>query len=493
MKQLITTGALLLGLSTLPMAAQQQTNSPIIPCYTHELQQFKTYIDRAYGEAVQQTFDEAKQRAALRDDDTTIYNIPVVVHIIYNTAAENLSDDVVRSQIAKLNEDYRRQNADAANTRAVFSDRVADTRIQFYLANIDPSGNPTTGITHTQTDQTDFSAFGDIMQILEDLGLTPEQITCLMNSISTGDPNAIFACGISIDILAQLIEVFAGGGAGGNMDAMKDPATGGVAAWDTERYLNIWVSDMNGDNPAIGLILGFAYPPANLPNWPTGSNGTATTDGVAIDYRSFGNATPNTTSLAPFADNGRTAVHEVGHYLGLRHIWGDGDCTQDDGIDDTPDAAQQTDAMGGCNETQNSCTEAVEPQLPDMYENYMDYSSDECQNLFTRQQADLMRSVIAGPRAGLLWQNVISATNSIAANLNISLQPNPTKDIVRLLWNGNAPLSAIEVYNTAGVRISTLIPNSKNIEIDLSNQAQGIYILKAINGTQHQTMKVVKQ
>ena len=480
--------------TAMPLVAQPiNTTEPaaIRRCVTHELQYLNTLKNRDYGIAVQQTFDEAKQRANLRQDDTTIYRIPVVVHVLYNNADENISDEVVQSQIAKLNEDYRRQNADAANTREVFLDRAVDTRIEFYLAYLDPNGNQTTGITHNQTDRENFSIMGDIMQTLEGLGLTQEQITCLMSALATGDFEAVSACGVSLDVIIELITIF--GGQQNNMDDMKNPATGGVAPWDTERYLNIWVCDLNGDDPSLGMILGFAYPPANLPNWPANSNGTAETDGVAIDFRSFGNATPNTQTLAPFADGGRTSVHEVGHYFGLRHIWGDGDCTQDDGIEDTPDAAAQTDIALACSESPNTCTEANDPQLPDMFENYMDYSSDECQNLFTRQQADLMRSVITGPRAGLLWQNsVVGVTPAPLANWDIKLQPNPTNNIATLTWNSTAPLHAIEIYNAAGARVMTLQPNSKSIAIDLSEQASGVYVLKTISGTQSQTLKLIK-
>lgn len=492
MKNLFTVYVLLLIIAISPLTAQT-TTPDIRPCFTHELQQMHTLRSRAYGEAVQRTFDEAKQRAQLRDDDTTVYHIPVVVHVLYNTPAENLSDAVVQSQIAKLNEDYRRLNADAAQTRDVFMDRVADTRIEFYLAYLDPDGNQTNGITHNETDQVSFSPFGDVLGTLEGLGLTPDQIACLIEAAGSSDPlTAVLGCGISIDVLLQLVDIFTNLGQG-SMDGMKDPATGGVAAWDTDRYLNIWVCDLNGESPPVGLLLGFAYPPAGLANWPAGSNGTAATDGVVVDYLAFGNNTPNTNPLQPFADGGRTAVHEVGHYLGLRHIWGDGDCTQDDGIDDTPDAEAQTDIMASCSSTANTCTEAIDPQLPDMFENYMDYSSDECQNLFTRQQADLMRAVLTGPRVGLLWQNTVGVPTTEIATLGINVQPNPTQGIIGVRWNGDTPLTMIEVYNAAGVRVARVQPTGVNTEIDLSREPQGVYMLQATNGIQHQVVKIVKQ
>ena len=160
------------------------------------------------------------------------------------------------------------------------------------------------------------------------------------------------------------------------------------------------------------MLLGFAYPPVGAPNWPAGQNGTDETDGLAIHYQAFGAGSSNTAPLAPFSDDGRTVVHEMGHYLGLRHIWGDDACGIDDGIADTPDSDAATDATSGCNWTQNNCTGDGTPDKPDMIENYMDYSSDECQNLFSRGQVDIMRAMLEGPRGGLLWQNILAAPDA---------------------------------------------------------------------------------
>ncbi|MBK8471651.1 MAG: hypothetical protein IPL33_05340 [Sphingobacteriales bacterium] len=94
--------------------------------------------------------------------------------------------------------------------------------------------------------------------------------------------------------MLQLVEIFTSGG-GGNMDAMKDPATGGVAAWDTDRYLNIWVCDLNGEKSGSWFIAWLCLSARRFAQLAAGSNGTAATDGVVIDYLSFGNNTPNTT------------------------------------------------------------------------------------------------------------------------------------------------------------------------------------------------------
>ena len=226
-----------------------------------------------------------------------IITIPVVVHIVYNTSSENLSDAQVQSQIAVLNEDFRRLNADA-------------------------SGNTTSGITRTATSTTSFST----------------------------------------------------------NDYVKYSSNGGKDAWATDKYLNIWVCDLSGGT------LGYAQFPGS---------GAAETDGVVISYRYFGRGG---SAQAPF-DKGRTASHEVGHWLNLRHIWGDGGCSYDDYVNDTPIAG---DAHYGCPSWPTSTCSSY-----DMYMNYMDYVDDACMNMFSTGQKNRMRALFAsgGFRESILSSN----------------------------------------------------------------------------------------
>jgi hypothetical protein len=140
-------------------------------------------------------------------------------------------------------------------------------------------------------------------------------------------------------------------------------------------YLTMWIANIGGG------ILGYAQFPG----------GNASTDGVVMSPQYFG-----TTGFvaAPF-DGGRTTTHEVGHWMNLRHIWGDGRCRQDDFVSDTP----SSDAPNyGCDLSERSC------KSTDMVENYMDYSDDDCMGLFTEGQKARMRSVFApgGARAALV-------------------------------------------------------------------------------------------
>ena len=160
---------------------------------------------------------------------------------------------------------------------------------------------------------------------------------------------------------------------------MKKTAQGGIDPWDTSEYLNMWTVPRlirsNGQT-----LLGFAQFPG----------GPASTDGVVMGYQYFGRIGEVS---APF-DLGRTTTHEVGHFLNLRHIWGDGPCGSDDFVSDTPESDLYN---YGCNPAHVSCGTV------DMVQNYMDYSDDSCMNLFTQGQTDRMRVTLlpGGVRASL--------------------------------------------------------------------------------------------
>lgn len=259
-----------------------------------------------------------KNKAASKSQVKDVITIPVIFHVLYKTASENLTESRILSQLDVLNEDFRMMNENASATLDVFKDRAADLEIEFCLAQEDPEGLPTTGIQRIAT--------------------TLDEFTIMEQEIKFTD-------------------------------------LGGADAWPRDEYLNIWIGDLEPG------LLGYAQFPGQ----------EASTDGVVINYINAGRAG------APPGISGRTATHEVGHWVNLRHVWGDGDCNMDDGVDDTPPAAA---SHSGCSLSADSCTGDDEP---DMIQNYMDYSDDDCLTLFTKGQKEITDAVFAegGPRAAL--------------------------------------------------------------------------------------------
>ncbi len=409
-------------------------------CGTPQAIQYQDQLTPGYAQSVLETFEAAK---ANQNKSNSIYTIPVVVHVVYNTPAQNLPDSVILNQIQVLNEDYNRENADTVNLRSEFLPIAGSPKIKFQLAQIDENGMPTTGITRTSTSTASFGS------------------------------------------LAVL------GGSFDDLEMVKSTVDGGHDPWDQSRYLNIWICNMsiNFFGQEIPAILGYATPPAGLPNWPVGStNGLS--DGVVLQFQAVGrnNSNPLDTGGGVVDVEGRTATHEVGHYLGLRHIWGDGDCTQEDGVDDTPNA--DSESQQDCDPSKNTCTDNIlGMDLPDMIENYMDYSAETCQNSFTQGQVDLMHGVLDGPRFDLVNGNPASILEATIIDWNVS--PNPSEGIIQV--NSEEILKTVEIINLQGERIVMNTPNAQSETFDLSAFASGVYIVRISNGTNFAHKRIVLQ
>lgn len=215
--------------------------------------------------------------------------------------------------------------------------------------------------------------------IFKDVAADVEIEFCL----ATIDPNGYTTTGITrTKTYNDGFHIFSG-----EFDFVKFDATGGRDAWATDQYLNMWVAD-------LPLLLGYATFPETF---------SADEQGVVMTSTGFGNTG---TAAAPF-DLGRTATHEIGHYLNLRHIWGDGECDVDDFVTDTPLASEPNyDGLPCEFPGRNSCDEGPN-DLPDMFQNYMDYSDDGCMNMFTKGQKARMLALFepGGPRESLLYSN----------------------------------------------------------------------------------------
>ncbi|MEO0667545.1 MAG: zinc metalloprotease [Pseudomonadota bacterium] len=271
---------------------------------------------------------------------TGVVRLPVVVHVLFHDAADNVTQAQIDSQIDALNRDFRARNSDKVDIPSVFRPLAVDSLIEFSLAKRDPNGVETTGITRTWTSLNDFP-------------------------YDPFDENAL-----------------------ADLDALIKHDEFGKSAWPTDRYINMWVCKIQNG------LLGYAQFPG----------GPAALDGVVINNTAFGSGG---TARAPF-DLGRTAVHEVGHYLDLLHIWGDdrGGCTRSDGVPDTPNQAgpnsgnavtKDSFPLISCNNAPNG----------DMFMNYMDYVNDDTMVMFTAGQLARMNATLAGARRSLLESDAL--------------------------------------------------------------------------------------
>lgn len=371
---------------------------------------------------VEQTLENRK---SLRQPaDNVIYRIPVVVHVVHNNASgtiggannTNISDEQILSQIQVLNEDYRRQpGTNGYNTSPI----GADAGIEFYLATLDPNGQPTTGITrHYYAKKSSFNIFND-------------------------------------DVLLSQI-----------------------AYWPSDRYLNIWVASLE-DN-----YLGYTqFPTAadTLKGLPTTTN--EYTDGSIIDFRVFGRKIGTVNRSLYLL--GRTVTHEIGHWLGLIHPWGDGGGCADDYVADTPPMNDGSTAPQSCRQTYSNCD--GKGQVRDLMENYMNYWPDACMNMFTAGQVARMRAVmVLSPRRARLLKSAAALPES--DNLTIVVYPNPASNdpSVDVQLKGFQTFS-VDLLDATGRQLRTITYTnapSTHVTLPLNGLSTGMYIVRVKTDTE---------
>ncbi|MEM6632972.1 MAG: M43 family zinc metalloprotease [Bacteroidota bacterium] len=330
----------LLGFFTAATGQKPSPSTPTLPandwirCYTQEYQEL---LNTNQEQEEFEKWLDGVSVSSSRQNINASFSLPIVVHIIHDGEEVgeglNLSYDQILSQIEVLNEDFRKKPGTLG-----FNDSPngADAQIEFCMAKVNPEGN-----------------------IMEEPGVNR------VNRLSAGFSPPPFT--------------------GEYLKTTIQPST----IWDPESYINIWVSALSSEQGRS--ILGLAQ----LPFVPSlnglNLNRDARTDGLAVHYRVFGRI----GNLQEPYTQGRTTTHEMGHFLGLIHVWGDGNCNVDDYCDDTPSSSGE---VFGCPIFEESCGSR------NMLENFMQYTDDICMNTFTHCQVDRMRIVLqnASRRANLL-------------------------------------------------------------------------------------------
>ncbi len=371
-------------------------------CVTTEHTRLQVINDPLQANAIQQA--ETFIRQVLASPTTArlengIIRIPVVIHNLYHTTDQKITDEQAVAQLELLNKAFRRQNADTVKTPAVFKSVAADCEIEFHLATSDPLKRSTSGIIRKYTPVT----------------------TWIMD------------------------------------DKMKSSATMGADPWDSRLYLNIWVCPME-------KFAGYSSMPGS----------DAKLDGIVI-------------GLSAFGAGQKTLIHEAGHWMGLKHIWGDEYCG-DDGVDDTPKQASYT--VGCPTTTRVTCGNGP---LGDMYNNYMDFTNDGCMNLFTKGQKARMQAVFApgaarnsllssaGLDKPLIYESPLPEEDP--RWLQVKMYPNPVTTTLYIdfsydvRWLGKT----IFISNLVGQSVNNVTISSKIQAIDVTNFKPGIYFLAAKN------------
>jgi hypothetical protein len=245
---------------------------------------------------------------------------------------------------------------------------------------------------------------------------------------------------------------------------------GGEASWDASSYLNIWICN------TVSGLLGYSSP----------VGAAADKDGIVIRFNAFGTR-GNVT--APF-HLGRTAVHEVGHWLNLKHLWGDGECGSDE-VDDTPAQRTYNRGIPSFHLVSTACSSSTANGV--MFMNFMDFTDDAGMMMFTNGQVSRMRnlfqtgglrnSILSSKALGKPWiTNPVETVSNISADviaMQVKLYPNPASSFIMLeLTNPISIEKGYNIYAADGRKVAQGAINVENNRINIQSLNAGIYFVK---------------
>jgi hypothetical protein len=396
-------------------------------CASFEHLQEQMKNDPAFAAKIieaEKNYDKFRQNISRQNGrPPALLTIPVVVHVVYSTPEQNISDAQVQSQIDVLNEDFTASNPDYNNYDAGYTAVKGDAGIRFCVAQI----------RHVATGKKSFGA----------------------------------------------------------NDQVKRTKQGGDDAVDPEHTLNIWVCNL-GQN-----LLGYAQFPG----------GPANTFGIVILYSAFGRGSQY--NLLAAYNLGRTATHEIGHCLGLRHIWGDATCGNDL-VDDTP---LHNAANFGCPGVGHLSTCTGTPL--EMWMDYMDYTDDRCMyffsdgqvaraNFFISTDPQLQTIVNSTACTSGPGNNKLITSNSPVINStrigkgDFAVFPTITSGYINIELNAaKNGLVEINIYNQSGIMMvkkNTVVTEGMNTNsMDISALSNGVYILALSQSGQRSVKKLIVQ
>lgn len=365
-----------------------------------------------------------------------LITIPIVFHILTDGEGdENLSEERIIEQVAQLNLDFSNQS------NSPYSD-AADIGIEFCLARYSPDN-----------------------ELLAEAGI-----------------NRIYDYGDAPNEIFPQIE-----------DVIK-PAT----QWDPNKYMNVWVADFG-----IGFF-GFSHPPEAVDSGldglepdQTGVEIYADRDGILLSYEVVGSENMP-SQFNSFYSMGKVLTHEVGHFFGLRHTWGnDISCGGDgDYCDDTPETT-----LSGvyCTDIMDTCPE--DGLGNDMIENHMDLTEDLCKNTFTNDQKERMLTVLMySPRrkelkSSTVCEVMVSSEDYTKGKDEIVVYPNPSKDRVTISYDPGRNYEHYQISNLLGRIVQAgSISSSSDLTVDIAHLESGMYLLQLTRkGKKTTSLKFIKK